>query len=185
MISNDNPRQEPGPHDGSLEKMEGAFQALGSEIRLRILIFLAQGSRAAGEVAAQFDISKPAVSKHLGILEQAGLVTSRRKGQFVYYSLTGGQVAGVFKQYLQLLNRTLPLEQRRHFIVTHGIAEFLVDLIEFLEQIDCSLDPLLDDLPDRFRIIQPRLLFEKPDGVAWREHRLTDKLLIDSGEDPE
>jgi DNA-binding transcriptional ArsR family regulator len=108
MISNDNPCHEPGPHDGSLEKMEGVFQALGSEIRLRILIFLAQGSRAAGDIAAQFDISKPAVSKHLGVLQQAGLVASRRKGQFVYYGLTGGQVAGVFKQYLQLLNRSLP-----------------------------------------------------------------------------
>lgn len=41
----------------------------------------------AGEIASAFDMARPSVSHHLGILEEAGLVTSERKGQNIVYSL--------------------------------------------------------------------------------------------------
>lgn len=42
----------------------------------------------AGEIAERFEMSKPALSKHLKILEHAGLVTFEKKGQFVHYRLS-------------------------------------------------------------------------------------------------
>ena len=41
----------------------------------------------AGEIADQFVISKPSVSHHLDILKRAGLISSEKRGQFVYYTI--------------------------------------------------------------------------------------------------
>ncbi len=66
---------------------EKVFQALSSGVRRRILAYLSHTSMTAGEIAERFDISKPSLSKHLSILENAGLVESEKKGQYVHYSL--------------------------------------------------------------------------------------------------
>lgn len=63
------------------------FEALASTPRRKILAYLSEATLTAGEIAERFDMSKPALSKHLKILEQAKLITSERKGQFIEYSL--------------------------------------------------------------------------------------------------
>jgi len=63
------------------------FGAISSHVRRRILAYLSQTDLSSGEIASRFDISKPTVSRHLSVLENAGLITSRREGQFVYYHL--------------------------------------------------------------------------------------------------
>lgn len=67
--------------------MEKVFAALSSDVRRRILAYLSATSLTAGEIAARFDITKPSLSKHLSILENAGLVKGEKKGQFIHYSL--------------------------------------------------------------------------------------------------
>ena len=67
--------------------MNKVFDALASAPRRKILAYLAEVDLTAGEIAARFDMSKPAISKHLQILENAGLVTSEKRGQFVHYAL--------------------------------------------------------------------------------------------------
>ena len=67
--------------------MEAVFQALASTTRRKILAYLSNSSMTAGEIAERFDITKPSLSKHLRILEHAGLVDGVKKGQFVHYSL--------------------------------------------------------------------------------------------------
>ena len=67
--------------------MESVFQALGSATRRKILAYLSQTSLTAGEISERFDMSKPAISKHLRVLENAGLVTSEKEGLFVHYQL--------------------------------------------------------------------------------------------------
>ncbi len=62
---------------------EKVFEALSSTTRRRVLAYLSERPLSAGEIAQKFDMSQPAVSKHLSILEAAGLVTKRREGQFV------------------------------------------------------------------------------------------------------
>jgi ArsR family transcriptional regulator len=64
-----------------------AYRALGDPTRREILRLLREGELPAGELAAQFEISWPSVSRHLKVLEGAGLVRSKRRGANIIYSL--------------------------------------------------------------------------------------------------
>src|SRR5215217_2373477 len=81
--------------------MEKVFEALASTARRKILAYLSQVDLTAGEIAARFDMSKPAISKHLQILENAGLVRSEKKGQFVHYSLVRENLANTLNGFVQ------------------------------------------------------------------------------------
>lgn len=63
------------------------YRALGDPTRREILRLLREGDLPAGELAGQFEISWPSVSRHLKVLEAAGLVSSRRRGGHIIYSL--------------------------------------------------------------------------------------------------
>jgi DNA-binding transcriptional ArsR family regulator len=54
----------------------------------------------AGEISERFEMSKPALSKHLQILENAGLVRSEKKGQFVHYSLADKNMLATLHTFL-------------------------------------------------------------------------------------
>ncbi len=81
--------------------MQRVFEALSSPIRRKILAYLAHADLTAGEIAARFEISKPAVSQHLSVLETAGLVSSVKKGQYVHYSLAPDHLANTLNTYVQ------------------------------------------------------------------------------------
>lgn len=63
------------------------FQALGSLPRRQILAFLGQTALSTADLAQRFGMSAPAVSRHLAVLLQAGLVAAERQGQRVLYRL--------------------------------------------------------------------------------------------------
>ncbi len=67
--------------------MNKLFKALNDETRRQIIELLKEKSMNAGEIADEFDISKPSISHHLDILKQADLITSEKKGQFIEYAL--------------------------------------------------------------------------------------------------
>ncbi len=67
--------------------MNAIFKALADPTRREILRLLAAGEKTAGELAEQFDMSKPSVSHHFSVLKEADLIRSRRDGQQIYYSL--------------------------------------------------------------------------------------------------
>ena len=67
--------------------MNTLFKALNDATRREILELLKEKDLTAGEIADQFNISKPSISHHLDLLRQAGLVVSVKEGQFIYYSL--------------------------------------------------------------------------------------------------
>jgi DNA-binding transcriptional ArsR family regulator len=81
--------------------MQRIFEALSSTVRRKILAYLAHADLTAGEIAARFEISKPAVSQHLSVLEAAGLVKSEKKGQFVHYSLVRESLVNTLNDYVQ------------------------------------------------------------------------------------
>ena len=58
--------------------MDSAFRALSDPTRRRILALLGERERTVNEIVAEFDISQPAISRHLALLREAGLVTSVR-----------------------------------------------------------------------------------------------------------
>ena len=63
------------------------FKALNDPTRREILELLKEKDLTAGEIADQFNISKPSISHHLDLLRQAGLVVSVKEGQYIFYSL--------------------------------------------------------------------------------------------------
>lgn len=63
------------------------FAALADPTRRQILQELKEGELPAGEIAARFTLSAPAISRHLSILETAGLLTARREANRIYYRL--------------------------------------------------------------------------------------------------
>ena len=63
------------------------FAALADPRRRRLLELMAARERTAGELAAEFDISRPGVSRHLRVLREAGLVRARGDGQRRLYSV--------------------------------------------------------------------------------------------------
>ena len=60
--------------------MEAALKAISAPRRRRILTLVRDGELSAGEIAGHFDVTRPAVSQHLNVLKEAGLVTERRNG---------------------------------------------------------------------------------------------------------
>ncbi|MDP9307689.1 MAG: metalloregulator ArsR/SmtB family transcription factor [Actinomycetota bacterium] len=60
--------------------MEAALKAIAGPRRRQILTLVRDGELAAGEIAAHFDVTRPAVSQHLSVLKEAGLVSERRNG---------------------------------------------------------------------------------------------------------
>lgn len=63
------------------------FQALAAEPRRHLIVLLSRGDASVGELATHFDISRPAVSKHLAVLKRAGLVDARQEGRKNVYHL--------------------------------------------------------------------------------------------------
>ncbi len=63
------------------------FSALADPRRRRILELLRRGERSAGDIAARFDVSWPAISRHLRVLRASGLVRERRTGRERMYAL--------------------------------------------------------------------------------------------------
>jgi ArsR family transcriptional regulator len=64
-----------------------AFKAISDPTRREILHMLRKEEMTAGDVAARFDMTKPTISHHFAVLKAAGLITSRRAGQTIWYAL--------------------------------------------------------------------------------------------------
>jgi DNA-binding transcriptional ArsR family regulator len=78
---------------------EHALRALGDETRRSVLEELRGGPRAVGEIAARLPVSRPAVSQHLRVLKEAGLVTERQDGTRRLYRVDPDGLAGL-REYL-------------------------------------------------------------------------------------
>ena len=84
-----------------MSNTEKIFEALSSTTRRKILSYLSESPLPAGDIAKRFDMSAPAISKHLSILEASGLVWKRREGQFVLYGMEQDNLSGTLLTYLQ------------------------------------------------------------------------------------
>jgi DNA-binding transcriptional ArsR family regulator len=63
------------------------FEALASGARRQILAYLSKAELTTSDLASRFRMTAPSMSRHLSVLENAGLVTSERRGSKVYYQL--------------------------------------------------------------------------------------------------
>jgi DNA-binding transcriptional ArsR family regulator len=63
------------------------FKALADPTRRRVLELLREGARTAGELASHFPVSKPTMSAHFSVLQEAGLIEAEKDGRTIYYRL--------------------------------------------------------------------------------------------------
>lgn len=84
-----------------------AWEAFGDPTRRSIVSLLADGPRAVGELAADLPITRPAVSQHLKVLKDAGLVTERADGTRRIYQLDTLAVSALRDQLDTFWDRTL------------------------------------------------------------------------------
>jgi ArsR family transcriptional regulator len=83
-----------------------AFKALADPTRRQVLALLRKaGELSAGDLAKQFDMTKPTMSHHFAVLKDAGLVKSRREGQQIFYSLNTTVVEDVVALFLDLVGK--------------------------------------------------------------------------------
>jgi ArsR family transcriptional regulator, arsenate/arsenite/antimonite-responsive transcriptional repressor len=77
------------------------FKALNDATRRQILEMLQKKDLTAGEIADKFNISFPSISHHLDLLKQAQLVSTKKEGQFIYYSLNTTVMDEIVKWLMQ------------------------------------------------------------------------------------
>ena len=83
---------------------QSLFKALADPTRRDILILLQKDSLSAGEIAAEFTISKASMSHHFGLLKAADLVRTERRGQKIVYSLNTSVIEDAMTAMVALFN---------------------------------------------------------------------------------
>ena len=114
-------------------RLDETFAALANSTRRAILARLAMGEANVNDLAAPFDLTLPAISKHIKVLEQAGLVTRSRRAQFRPCAINAdglAEVAGWAEQY-------------RH--IWDDRFDRLDDYVQDLQQADHQKDDTTDD----------------------------------------
>jgi ArsR family transcriptional regulator, arsenate/arsenite/antimonite-responsive transcriptional repressor len=93
-------------------KINNVFDALASTPRRQILAYLSEAELSTTDLASRFDMSTPAISRHLSVLENAELITSERRGQFVFYRLNEDNLVNTLTGYaLELCPKGRPLKR--------------------------------------------------------------------------
>lgn len=88
------------------QKAAAVFKALGDEHRIHILKLLRSGERCACELLDELNISQPTLSHHMKILCDAGIVTGRKEGKWMHYSICGDSVRELRAQLQTLLTHS-------------------------------------------------------------------------------
>ena len=86
------PRQRKNLSDAALQLIAGRFRVLSEPMRLKILHALWDGEQTVGQIIVSTNGLQANVSKHLGMLQQAGLVSRRKEGVNVYYRIVDAVV---------------------------------------------------------------------------------------------
>src|ERR1700758_4704790 len=107
--------------------MEATLKAIAEPRRRQILELVRDGELSAGEIAAHFDVTRPAISQHLGVLKEAGLVSERRNGtRRLYVARPEGLrdlqafLDGFWDQRLEALRREAERKEARKRGHSHG-----------------------------------------------------------------
>jgi DNA-binding transcriptional ArsR family regulator len=89
--------------------MSGVFRALADPTRRRVLALLREKPMSAGELADQFDVSKPTMSAHFNVLREAGLIDATKHGKSIVYRLR----MSVLEEALMELAQAVGLDMAR------------------------------------------------------------------------
>jgi len=81
-----------------MSKAAEVLAALGSEHRLKIVELLRGGERCVCEITPEFELDPSVVSRHLAVLEQAGVIVSRRAGRWIHYRIADRRVLRLLEE---------------------------------------------------------------------------------------
>jgi ArsR family transcriptional regulator, arsenate/arsenite/antimonite-responsive transcriptional repressor len=87
--------------------MSDVYRALGDSTRRRILSILKQGNKTQKEIVEAFDISQPAIKKHLDILLEERIISESMKGKYRIYSLNLNTLQISYHEMLQYIEELL------------------------------------------------------------------------------
>ena len=93
--------------------MNAVFKALSDPTRREILRLLSRGEKTAGDLAQRFDMSKPSMSHHFAVLKEADLISSRRNGQQIWYSLNTTVAQDAISWVIDLVERSAKKRGKR------------------------------------------------------------------------
>lgn len=93
--------------------MDIVFKALSDPTRREILRLLSRGEKTAGELASKFDMTKPSMSHHFAVLKDAELISSRRDGQQIWYSLNTTVAQDAMAWVMDLVKRSSGKRSKR------------------------------------------------------------------------
>jgi DNA-binding transcriptional ArsR family regulator len=96
--------------------------AVAEPNRRRLLQLLGHGEQAVTDLASHFTVSRSAISQHLGVLAEAGLVISRREGRFQYYRLRPEGMAALRAELASFWTRELDQLAADALIITQASA---------------------------------------------------------------
>lgn len=104
------------PKDKAFEKVSDTFALISDPTRLKILWLLCHCEECVNNIAVAVGMSSPAVSHHLRLLKQAGLLSSRREGKEMYYKLAETAEAELLHHSIDdVLNIKCPKSQLMEF----------------------------------------------------------------------
>jgi rhodanese-related sulfurtransferase/predicted transcriptional regulator len=130
------------------EQLARVALALSSHARLQMLEFVAQSERSVDELAAMTQLSAANASKHLQALRQAGLVTARKEGLRVYYSLAGDDVLSLVSALRDVAeHRVAEVDRLLRTWLAHRDEMEAVPAKEVLERAKKGLVVVLDVRP--------------------------------------
>jgi len=89
--------------DATYRELEEFFAALGDATRLKMLKLIADEELCSCEVMAALELTQPTTSHHLGILERAGLLSSKRNGKWVFYKIANSRVRNLIDRGFGLM----------------------------------------------------------------------------------
>lgn len=98
-----------------MEQIVQIFKALGNEIRLKILIILSERKTCAKGISKQLNISEAAVSQHIRILKEAGIIVGVKAGYYVYYDIQECVLQELVK-YIEQINEDYSMIRYRQSI---------------------------------------------------------------------
>lgn len=89
------------PSVEKLQELADFFKVFGDSTRIRILCILLQGEMCVCDLAQTLDMTQSAISHQLRVLKQMKLVTNRREGKTVFYSLADGHIRTIINQGME------------------------------------------------------------------------------------
>jgi ArsR family transcriptional regulator len=92
--------------DVTFRELKAFFSALGDSTRLKMLRLIGDEELCSCEVMAALELTQPTTSHHLGILEKAGLLSSRRNGKWVFYKIANPRVRNLITKGFNLIEAT-------------------------------------------------------------------------------